>query len=93
MRWAVPWFLLMLLISNLFLYGSNAFYTLTLWLQLLGYGVIIAAHFSSRLQDIGIIKILYSFVQVNFAIAHATLAFIGGRRMTVWKPSKRISSP
>jgi len=92
MRWAVPWFLCLLFIANIFLFDSSDFYSFTLWTQIAGYLLILAAHFSARLQNISLIKILYSFIQVNVAIAHATVAFIGGKRMSVWKPSTRSMS-
>ena len=36
-----------------------------------------------------LVKIPYFFVQVNLAVAHATVSFLSGRRMTVWTPSQR----
>lgn len=89
MRWAVPWFLLILFVVSIMLAGSGWIYGLALVLQLAFYGVVLAAHFSPALREKGIIRIPYFFVQVNYAIAHATLQFLGGRRMTVWSPSQR----
>lgn len=89
MRWAVPWFLLILFVVSIMLVGSGWVYSLALVLQLAFYGVVLAAHFSPDLRDKSYIRIPYFFVQVNYAIAHATLQFLGGRRMTVWSPSQR----
>lgn len=90
MRWAVPWFLALLLLSNLALATSHWFYFLSLVAQLGAYGVVFAAWRNpSLLQKSSLIKLAYFFFQVNFAIAHATLAFFSGRRMTVWTPSQR----
>lgn len=89
MRWAVPWFLIILFIASTMLAGSGWVYSLALVLQIAFYGVVLAAHFSPALRAKGFIRIPYFFVQVNYAIAHATLQFIGGRRMTVWSPSQR----
>ena len=89
MRWAVPWFLLILLVVSIMLAGSGWIYGLALVLQLAFYGVVLAAHFSPALRTRSFIRIPYFFVQVNYAIAHATLQFLGGRRMTVWSPSQR----
>ena len=89
MRWAVPWFLLILFAVSIMLAGSGWIYGLALVLQLAFYGVVLAAHFSPALRARGHIRIPYFFVQVNYAIAHATLQFLGGRRMTVWSPSQR----
>jgi cellulose synthase/poly-beta-1,6-N-acetylglucosamine synthase-like glycosyltransferase len=89
MRWAVPWFLLILFAVSIMLAGSGWIYGLALVLQLAFYGVVLAAHYSPGLRAKGYIRIPYFFVQVNYAIAHATLKFLGGRRMTVWSPSQR----
>jgi hypothetical protein len=89
MRWAVPWFLIVLFAVSIVLAGSGWVYGLALALQLAFYGVVLAAHFSPGLRAKGYIRIPYFFVQVNYAIAHATLKFLGGRRMTVWSPSQR----
>lgn len=89
MRWAVPWFLIILFVASIMLAGSGWVYSLALVLQIAFYGVVLAARFSPALRAKGYIRIPYFFVQVNYAIAHATLQFLGGRRMTVWSPSQR----
>ncbi|BES71678.1 hypothetical protein RE428_26960 [Marinobacter nanhaiticus D15-8W] len=89
MRWLVPWFLLVLFISSVMLLPRGGIYTLAFLAQLVFYGVVIAAHFSPAFRTKGVAKIPYFFVQVNYAIAHATLQFLSGRRMTVWSPSQR----
>lgn len=89
MRWAVPWFLIVLFVVSIMLAGSAWVYSLALLLQIAFYGVVLVAHFSPSLRAKGYIRIPYFFVQVNYAIAHATLQFLGGRRMTVWSPSQR----
>lgn len=89
MRWAVPWFLIVLLITSVMLAGSGWVYSLALVLQIVFYGIVLAAHFSPALRTKGYVRIPYFFVQVNYAITHATLQFLGGRRMTVWSPSQR----
>lgn len=89
MRWAVPWFQLVLFVTTVLLAGKGAIYALALLAQLLFYGVVIAAHFNPGLRERTVFKIPYFFVQVNLAIARATIDFLKGRRMTVWTPSKR----
>jgi cellulose synthase/poly-beta-1,6-N-acetylglucosamine synthase-like glycosyltransferase len=89
MRWAVPWFLAILLVVSVILAGSGWIYGLALVLQIVFYGIVLVAHFSPPLREKGFIRIPYFFAQVNYAIAHATLQFLGGRRMTVWAPSQR----
>lgn len=89
MRWLVPWFLLALFVSSMMLLPRGGIYTLAFLAQLVFYGVVIAAHLSPAIRAKGFAKIPYFFVQVNYAIAHATLQFLSGRRMTVWSPSQR----
>lgn len=89
MRWLVPWFLLALFVTSWLLLPRGGIYGLALALQLAFYGVVAAAHFSPDVRARGFARIPYFFVQVNYAIAHATLQFLSGRRMTVWSPSQR----
>ncbi|MDK8464274.1 glycosyltransferase family 2 protein [Marinobacter sp. SS13-12] len=89
MRWAVPWFQVLLFITSVLLAGKGGIYLLALLAQLLFYGVVIAGHVKPELRERTVFKIPYFFVQVNLAIARATIDFLKGRRMTVWTPSKR----
>jgi len=91
MRWGVPWFMgaFLLLTIILQLQEPALIYTLALASQLVFYGLAIAGWLSGSLRKNTLIKIIYFFVQTNLALAQATLAFIFGKRMTVWAPSKR----
>lgn len=88
MRWAVPWFMLLALISNAFIL-DNAFYQFSFLVQLILACTFVAAHLLPDLRQHGLIKLVYFFYQVNFALAHAAVKFFGGTRMTTWKPSAR----
>jgi cellulose synthase/poly-beta-1,6-N-acetylglucosamine synthase-like glycosyltransferase len=89
MRWAVPWFQVLLFITSVLLTGKGVIYSLALLVQVLFYGVVVAGHFKPGLRERTVVKIPYFFVQVNLAIARATVDFLKGRRMTVWTPSQR----
>lgn len=89
MRWAAPWFQALLLALSFALAGESVIYSLALMLQLAFYGCAVAGHIAPRLRRHLLIKIPYFFVQVNIAVAHATVSFLSGRRMTVWSPSQR----
>jgi len=89
MRWAVPWFQVLLLIPSVLLAAKGGIYALALLVQVLFYGVVIAAHVRPGLRAHTAFKIPYFFVQVNMAVARATIDFLMGRRMTIWTPSKR----
>ena len=88
MRWAVPWFMLLALVSNTFLLDSWL-YQLSFAAQLALAGTFVLAHFLPALRQNGVIKLVYFFYQVNFALAHAAIKFFSGTRMTTWKPSAR----
>ncbi|WP_228739304.1 glycosyltransferase family 2 protein [Marinobacter arenosus] len=89
MRWAVPWFQVLLLVTSLLLSGAGLVYVLAFIGQIAFYSLVIAARFVPAIREKAWGKIPYFFVQVNVAIAHATVFFMTGRRMTVWTPSKR----
>jgi len=89
LRWAVPWFMGLLLFVSFLLATKHEFYLLALLTQLIFYAIVLVGHFSIQLRDHPLVKIPYFFVQVNVAIAHATILFLMGQRMTTWTPSKR----
>lgn len=89
MRWLVPWFLLVLFVVTAVVSSEGFIYTLALLVQLGFYGLAVAAHYSQKLRDIGPIKIIYFFTQVNVALFDAACRFLSGTRMTTWKPSAR----
>ena len=89
MRWLVPWFLLGTLITSAVLSQGSPFFRAVFWLQLAGYGVVLAAHVVPALRKVGPVRIGYYFVQVNVALAHAGLRFLRGERVRVWDPSVR----
>ncbi|MBT1450664.1 glycosyltransferase [Glaciecola sp. XM2] len=89
MRWAVPWFMLLALLSNLSIYSENGFYALTFYLQAIGYILVLLTWKLPSLQKNTLLKLGFFFVQVNLAIAHSTVNFLMGRRMVTWTPSKR----
>jgi glycosyltransferase involved in cell wall biosynthesis len=89
MRWLVPLALALLLSLNLLLLGEGGIYTFSLIGQGAFYAVALAAHVRPSLREVGPLRIVYFFVQVNVAIADAMWRFLRGIRMTVWQPSAR----
>ncbi|MDI9245583.1 glycosyltransferase family 2 protein [Marinobacter sp. CHS3-4] len=89
LRWCVPWFLLLLLVTTLMLNHQGGLYSLALLGQVIFYGTVGIGYLKPALQSRSLVKIPLFFVQVNVAIAHATLKFLSGTRMTVWTPSQR----
>jgi len=89
MRWLVPWFMLLALISNILVVGDSSIYCISLFLQGLFYLVALLPLKFTSLRDSSAFKLPFFFLQVNKAIAHATVRFLSGTRMTVWTPSSR----
>ena len=89
MRWLAPWFLILTFICNIALYSDHALYQVLMYAQIAFYGTALGAKLIPGLQNIGAIKIIYYFVQVNVAICESFLRLLLGQRMTVWKPSAR----
>ncbi|MDH5231211.1 MAG: glycosyltransferase family 2 protein [Gammaproteobacteria bacterium] len=89
MRWLVPWFLLVLLVSNVVCLDAHWIYLVLLLAQLSFYSLAFFGWTSASLRNIFLFKIPFFFMQVNIAIWQASLMFIAGKRITKWEPSKR----
>lgn len=89
MRWVVPWFLLGLLMASIFLLKEHWIYLSAFVVQIIFYGLVISGALVANLREQVFIRIPFYFVQVNIAIAHATIAFMLGKRIVTWTPSKR----
>jgi glycosyltransferase involved in cell wall biosynthesis len=89
LRWAVPWFLLALLIVNCVLSTRHWFFALTLLTQGVLYFLSIVGWFYPRAQGFALVKVCTYFATVNLAMAEAFVGFVGGRRVITWTPSKR----
>lgn len=87
MRWAVPWFMLAVLVVSFL--SSSAFAKLVFWMQVPIYALAIIGWKAPKYRDNSLIKIIFFFFQVNFAIAEACIKYFSGTRMSVWTPSKR----
>jgi cellulose synthase/poly-beta-1,6-N-acetylglucosamine synthase-like glycosyltransferase len=89
MRWLVPWFMVLLLAVSAFLAREQSWYAAALALQLLGYGTALVGALLPAARRFALVKLAYFFVQVNLALARASLEFLGGRRIVQWEPSAR----
>ena len=89
MRWMVPWFMFLLLVSSAWLAPQGYFYAAVLVLQVSGYALIAVSYRVPALQRFMPLRLACFFVQVNLALAAAGLAFLRGRRIVTWEPSAR----
>lgn len=89
LRWMVPVFLILALVSNILIAKNSMFYQCVLACQLLFYffgylGISGRVTFSNSL-----LKIPMYFITVNFAILIAWKRYLTGQRIVMWKPSER----
>lgn len=89
MRWGVPWFMLGFALTTLMKLGQGVIYDLALYAQLAFYAVALTGWIFSASRSNTLVRLVYFFVSTNLALAHATIQFITGKRMTVWTPSQR----
>lgn len=89
LRWAVPVFLLTMLIANLALL-SKPFYFYFLLSQILFYLLAVAGYYLEKKNIKGlIIYIPYYFILVNIASFLAILEFFRGRNVVLWQPVRK----
>lgn len=89
MRWLVPWFMLALLLVSLASWSVSAWMQALLIAQLGFYMVALLGHLSPALRRHTLVRLVYYFVQVNLALAHALLSTLRGQQMVFWQPSVR----
>ncbi len=89
MRWLVPWFMLSTLLLSMYLYNEHLLYMIAMWAQVLFYFLAGAGLVLNSLQSISLVRIISYFTLVNIAIAHATVLFMLGKRVTQWTPTTR----
>lgn len=89
MRWAVPWSLLLLLVTSLVLAPRGGIYAALLAAQGVGYGLALLGWLWPAARTNGFVRLAYYFSQVNLAMADALVRFLRGERVVTWEPSKR----
>lgn len=89
MRWLVPFFLISLLLSNLFLLDSSI-YLLAFITQVIFY--LLAVSSMSKIINIHekiYVKVPLYFIAVNAAILFAWVKYLSGTKQEIWNPTKR----
>ncbi|MDE3180885.1 MAG: glycosyltransferase family 2 protein, partial [Acidobacteriota bacterium] len=85
LRWAVPFLLIGLLVSNAFLAGRT-FYSITLAAQLLFYAWAGAGYLlRERLKGIRFALLGYFLISMNLAFLVGFFRFLGGRKEVTWQ--------
>ncbi len=89
LRWFVPVFLLVALLSNLWLAGTSTLYSATLAAQALLYGAAAAGMLLERLgRPVRLLNIPYYFCAVNIASLLGIWQALAGRTYTTWNSSR-----
>ena len=88
-RWLVPFALILIFCSNLFLYKDSPFYLTMLVCQLLFYLLTVSAYFIRSLQHKVLFKVPYFFVMANYSILVAWIDFLKGERYITWQATER----
>ncbi|KPL14257.1 MAG: hypothetical protein AMS26_11390 [Bacteroides sp. SM23_62] len=90
LRWMGPFFLLLLIVSNIILALSDPFYRILLMIQ---GGLIISPFIDFLLRKIGlhivILRFITHFYSMNLALLAGFLKFIKGTETNVWQPTRR----
>ena len=88
-RWLVPYALIVLLLSNIFLWGKHPFYQLLLLLQVCAYSAAIVALALEHRLKFKPLKLAAFFLMGNAATLVAWVKFSLGERYVIWEPSRR----
>jgi cellulose synthase/poly-beta-1,6-N-acetylglucosamine synthase-like glycosyltransferase len=89
LRWEVPLFLLLMLISSAVGSADNAFLALMFVLQTAGYGLALSSILSAKLSRFGPMQLIRYAMISNIGIIMAWLKYFQGERIVYWEPSKR----
>jgi cellulose synthase/poly-beta-1,6-N-acetylglucosamine synthase-like glycosyltransferase len=89
MRWLVPWFMLVALLGSIVGMTVHWGFAVLVLLQVFFYAAALCGYASTGLRGLLPVKIPYYFVQANVAVFHASVAYLSGKRVTLWTPSAR----
>lgn len=88
-RWLVPFAMILVLVSNLFLIPHHEMYKYIMILQVLFYVTAFVSSIRKILPFKSIMKIPFYFVMANLSILVAWYRYTKGERLITWEPSKR----
>ncbi len=87
-RWLVPYAMILVFLSNLFLINSFMYKTILI-IQLIFYIIAFSRNIREILPFSKLVKIPFYFTSVNISIIIAWYRYIKGERLITWEPSKR----
>lgn len=86
LRRLMPFLLILLLVSNLFVLGQGWFYILSFVGQVLAYGLAGVAYFLPFVRSLPLVNKLLFFVMGNLAMAVGLWRYYSGERISLWTP-------
>ncbi|MCG8314454.1 MAG: glycosyltransferase family 2 protein [Pseudomonadales bacterium] len=90
LRWLVPHFMVLALISNAFLLGQGALYTAAFIIQALVYSVCILMYKSGKIEKSPkLLQLVYFLVSMNVAFGFGFIRFLKGSQTGTWKRTTR----
>jgi hypothetical protein len=89
LRWSVPLFLVLALVSNFSLARDSGPYLSLLLLQVAFYSTAVLGLLNARMQGLLLVKMPMYFLAVNASIAIAWWRYLRGQRIVTWTPTKR----
>lgn len=90
-RWFSPVLLIILFISNFFVFNICLFYKLTLFGQIIIYSFAVIGWILNYLKvKIAIFNLPFFFVLTNVALMHGILRIISGKNTAYWQSTKRV---
>ena len=90
LRWSVPWLMIGMAITNVFLINESLLYFMIFLAQMIFYALAIFGYLlQERRLRIGVLKVPYFLCTVNLAILVAWWKYLSGERYANWEPSRR----
>ena len=91
LRWFGPFFLILALLSNVFLYGHGWFFNATLLIQLVLIALPILDLILRKLKvHINLLRYITHFYLMNLALLVGFIKFLRGVETNIWQPTQRF---
>lgn len=85
LRLLSPMLMLLIFISNIYIFNNNIFYTLVFFTQLIAYGLVLFAGFSPALKNFKPLRIWRSFLVLMWFTWLGFWSFITRQHLAIWK--------
>lgn len=90
LRWFGPLLLILIIISNVFIFRKNMIYTYSIYLEGILFVIAIIDLIVSRFnKHIVFFRFVTHFFSMNLALSLGLIKFIKGIKSNVWEPTKR----